>query len=730
MLDRSQANKPCAAKTQLTPRYRSAFHPTALPVVVTWAAMTLAACQSGNGNSEDPEPDLPEPDITGSILSSYYVENFDAFRDAALDLIQNDPRYLLQTADGSWWYDRNGNDVYDDGLDVTLLSDPFRHAGVHYAHASGLTGDGQIIAFSDGGYLPSHEVFDGKTMTSFSNVVDGHGTAVASIAVGDSSSMIGIAPGADVIFGDFYTFAQLTETVQAAEQQGAVALNNSWGFPSIEPTRQAFETFDAAQNSGPYLDALRNYTTEGVVVFAASNDYYASKAGFLDVLPAFEPSLEPGWLSVISGVPVMIDDDIISAERVSTACLEAARWCLAADGTWTSAWSGSNADYQFGTGTSFATPVVSGALALLAEAFPNLEPHDLRIRLLASADNDFEGFVATDTVELVDGFSRGISNEWGHGFLDVKAALMPIGPTSLPLADGSTMEMREATLVGGGAYGDALTKALAGTQIAAHDALAAEFTIDASDLVALRRPVPLTPLSIQHDSLSQRSPCCGQTRFLKDTTPVSLGFGELQLDVALPQNPEISDSFGAALKAQRRTDWGQFDLGLGVGRDDHRYGFSTNAISTNVITAEFAVRSDLSDATSLGLSFGVAQVLQGPDQNLTEGVRLDHANATLTQKNVFQNGDRLTLSAGMPVAVVSGHTNLTLPVARATLGYDFNNLEVDLTPQNREIRLGARYDVELTPTASATFSLHHAINRGNVGGETASGVFLGVRTAF
>lgn len=692
--------------------------------------MTLAACQSGEGEDETVTLDPPEPVITESILSSYYVENFEAFRDGALNLIQNDPRYLLQTADGSWWYDRNDNDVYDDGIDVTLLSDPLRHAGVHYAHASGLTGDGQVIAFSDGGYLPSHEVFDGKTMTSFSSVVDGHGTAVASIAVGDSSSMIGVAPDADVIFGDFYTFAQLTETVQAAEQQDAVALNNSWGFPSIEPTREAFESFDAEQNSGAYLNALRNYTTNGVVVFAASNDYNATEAGFLEVLPAFEPNLEAGWLSVVSGVPVMINDDIISAERISSGCLQAARWCLTADGSWTSAWSGSDSDYQFGTGTSFATPVVSGALALLAEAFPDLSPHDLRVRLLASADNDFEGFVPTDTVELVDGFSRDISDEWGHGFVDVKAALMPIGTTTVPLADGGTMEMREATLVGGGAYGDSLSKALAGTPVATHDALATEFTIDASDLVALRRAAPLTPLSVQHDSFAEEASCCALTGLLEDTAPVSLNFGGLQLDLALPQNPEISDSFGAAIRTQRKVDWGQFDFSLGVGRDDSRYSFSANAISTDLVTAEFEVRSDLSETTSLGVSFGVAQVLEGPDKNHTDVVRLDHANARLAQYNVFQNGDRITLSAGMPVAVVSGQTNLTLPVARSTSGYDFDTLEVDLTPEHREVRLEASYDIQFAPSASATFSLHHAINRGNVGGETASGVFFGMIAAF
>jgi len=659
------------------------------------------------------------------------VENFDAFRDAALDLIENDPRYLLQVADGEWWVDRNGNQVFEEGIDVVLLSDPLKHAGVHYAHASGLTGSGEVIAFSDGGYLLSHEVFDGKVVTDLSDVVDGHGTAVASIAAGASGSMIGVAPGADLILGDFDSYGQLAETARVAAQQGAIALNNSWGFTNMEVTQQTYDSFSAGVESGTYLDALRDYALSGVVLFAASNDYNATEAGFMEVLPAFDPSLEAGWLSVINGVPLMVDDDIISAERVSGGCLEAAQWCLAADGSWTAAWSGSQADYQFGTGTSFATPLVSGALALLAEAFPDLDAHALRIRLLASADNDFEGFIATESVELVEGFFHDISDEWGHGFIDVKAALMPIGETSIPLAQGGSMEMRDASLVDGGVYGDAISKALAGTPVAAQDALAAQFTFDAAGLVASRRAAPLLPTSVERwNDHGLPSHCCGQSAFLEDMAPVALAFGDLQLDLAVPQNPRISDAFGAAVRLNHAGRWGQFNFSLGYGRDDGRYGYAASSTSRDFISAEIEVRSDYSEKTSLGLSLGLAELIGAEDFGGGDPVRLGHADASLEQRDVFKRGDRLTLSLGMPVAVVAGRATIDLPVVRSTGGYDFQSLEVNLAPENREIQLEARYDVDLSREVTATMSLHHAMNRGNRGGEMESGVFFGMRSAF
>ncbi|PWG16406.1 S8 family serine peptidase [Salibaculum griseiflavum] len=228
-----------------------------LPILAAFAVTLLSACQSGSEGDGAGDLDSQDPPSAGSILSSYYVENFDAFRDAALDLIENDPRYLLQVADGEWWVDRNGNQVFEEGIDVVLLSDPLKHAGVHYAHASGLTGSGEVIAFSDGGYLLSHEVFDGKVVTDLSDVVDGHGTAVASIAAGASGSMIGVAPGADLILGDFDSYGQLAETARVAAQQGAIALNNSWGFTNMEVTQQTYDSFSAGVESGTYLDALR-----------------------------------------------------------------------------------------------------------------------------------------------------------------------------------------------------------------------------------------------------------------------------------------------------------------------------------------------------------------------------------------------------------------------------------------------------------------------------------------
>ena len=77
------------------------------------------------------------------------------------------------------------------------------------------------------------------------------------------------------------------------------------------------------------------------------------------------------------------------------------------------------------SGTSFAAPQVSGAIALLAQAFPNDTPQTWRDRLLASADNSmctpFDGYVT-----FSNGVKHGYNHEFGHGVIDIKSALEEI----------------------------------------------------------------------------------------------------------------------------------------------------------------------------------------------------------------------------------------------------------------------------------------------------------------
>ena len=133
-------------------------------------------------------------------LGSYYMEALtQEWRDAAASFRNNNPRFIRQ------------NGTFNIGGTV-VFANPLQSSRVDYAHALGLTGAGQVIAIVDAGFRRTHEAFAGKSNTVTGNPAsldtpndDGpsHGTMVASVAAGNSNSMVGVAPRANLIFSDW-----------------------------------------------------------------------------------------------------------------------------------------------------------------------------------------------------------------------------------------------------------------------------------------------------------------------------------------------------------------------------------------------------------------------------------------------------------------------------------------------------------------------------------------------
>ena len=61
---------------------------------------------------------------------------------------------------------------------------------------------------------------------------------------------------------------------------------------------------------------------------------------------------------------------------------------------------------------------------MLKEHFPNHSAEQLVDRLLASADNSF--FTRDGVVTFGNGVQHGYNDEFGHGIMDIYAALNPI----------------------------------------------------------------------------------------------------------------------------------------------------------------------------------------------------------------------------------------------------------------------------------------------------------------
>lgn len=397
--------------------------------------------------------------------------------------------------------------------------------GIDYAHAAGLKGSGQTIAVVDNGFERTHVLLgaNGRTVTFFDNPDTAtHGTAVASVAAGSQGTaapMHGVAPLANLFLADWNGgMAGIATKFLAAKAAGAIVVNNSWGPTSIysgeeittdevqafinggQTLEQALQSASGWTNWDQFLSASRSFGQTGIVVVAASNNQAgkfnysagASKSELLSSLPLLSADLADAWLKVISfqydvGLNGQNQNIVTNRYLASEPCGAMAKECLSLPSqSIVAPYSGG---YPTISGTSFGAPMVSGMIALLAEAFPSLSAVNLKERLLASADNSY--FAAGEVIgteTFANAFAHDYSDKWGHGTPDVGAALRPIGTVSIVkgenLATAERIGVEQSGLVLSTPFGGEQTEKLRNTKIAVFDDLNGNFDIKLGDLVA------------------------------------------------------------------------------------------------------------------------------------------------------------------------------------------------------------------------------------------------------
>ena len=174
------------------------------------------------------------------------------------------------------------------------------------------------------------------------------------------------------------------------------------------------------------LSAFRAYVNAGgVAVWAAGNsrdlnpDVEAS-------LPRHFPELEEGWVAAVA----LNTEGRIA--HFSSQCGITAGWCIAAPGEVVTTRGGGR--WDFAGGTSIAAPYVTAGLAALKSMFPNLSYHQVRQRMLATADRS-----PPYDDPLV----------YGRGRLNLDAASRPVGGTNFAvgeLATGPVLPVGGATV--------------------------------------------------------------------------------------------------------------------------------------------------------------------------------------------------------------------------------------------------------------------------------------------
>ncbi|NUT31556.1 MAG: S8 family serine peptidase [Hamadaea sp.] len=299
-----------------------------------------------------------------------------------------------------------------DGRVKATLQESVPLVGAPQAWAAGFDGSGVTVAVLDTGIDATHPDLAGQIDGSMSFVpgesvtdINGHGTHVASTIVGTGAASggayKGVAPGADLIVGKVLGGAEgsgqdswVIAGMQWAAESGADVVSMSLGdtMPSdgTDPMSQAVDAL-TAQYGTLFVIAAGNAGPETISTPAAAASALTVAATDKQDQLAYFSSTGP-----LAGSGAMKPD--IAAPGVDITAARSQHDATPDD----------PGMYTTMSGTSMATPHVSGAAAILAQQHPGWTATELKQHLMSTAKG------------LADGYSP---YEVGTGRLDVAAAV-------------------------------------------------------------------------------------------------------------------------------------------------------------------------------------------------------------------------------------------------------------------------------------------------------------------
>jgi serine protease AprX len=299
----------------------------------------------------------------------------------------------------------------------------------------GLTGAGVNVCILDTGVDPGHEQLDSKSIVWSDFVAGaatpyddhGHGTHVASIAVGDgvggpqAARFGGVAPGAGLWAG------KVLDRQGSGTESGIVA-GVQWcaADPDVDVISMSLGTMFPSDGSDALSRAANAAVADGkVVVVAAGNAGDApdtigapgAAADAITVGAASEWSAAPGAENHSDGVYLAY----FSSRGGQTFAGDMKPDIIAPGVTIDAANANTGNGYIVHSGTSMATPFAAGSVALALQAAPTWSPGAVQAALEATAE-DFG--------------PAGKDQDWGAGLIDVlaltAAAKGTVGETSFP----------------------------------------------------------------------------------------------------------------------------------------------------------------------------------------------------------------------------------------------------------------------------------------------------------
>lgn len=295
------------------------------------------------------------------------------------------------------------------------------------AYDAGATGKGIKIGVVDSGINPNLAEFKGRIDPASGDVAGnrgvsdegGHGTAVSAVAAAarNNANTLGVAFDATIVSeraddpgscakadGCQFFDDAIAAGIDDARAAGAKVINLSLGGST--PGTQLLAAMQRAVNAGV------------VIVISAGNDGDKPEGVNPDPFALAPAQQFPGMVIIAGSVGVDGVNGGVDASKISTFSNRAgsgASFYLMALGFNDRAPDQTGKQFLW-SGTSFSAPTISGAVALMAQAFPTLSGSDIVKILFQTAD---------------DLGTSGVDSIYGQGRLNIARAFQPVGATSL-----------------------------------------------------------------------------------------------------------------------------------------------------------------------------------------------------------------------------------------------------------------------------------------------------------
>lgn len=665
------------------------------------------------------------------------------------------------------------------------ISTVLKVGGVTNAWARGITGKGVTIAVLDNGFDLTHSDLAGKVVASknFNSVIawnnpknpttitwGWHGTSMAGVAAGanNGAGTVGVAPDARLLLGQVGQGGTMTGVEMAAVYKGidwasslgATVINLSLGsnfdtnfqkqITLLNPKQSGIWKAPAAYGSmyGRSINDVNSLavgTNRGSIIVVSAGNQGLPYAQFPG---AFATQVDSTGKLILGGRMLIVGATDSTGTIIAPFSNRAGHICTNISGTTCNdpylvkdffvvapgmQVYGSHANQlNMGTngstaiqGTSPAAAYVSGGIALMKQAWPQLRSEQL---------------VAVTLKTAKDLGAKGVDDVYGHGLVDFDAATRPMG--DLVLANntkltgsgpqGKVLQLQGTGVVTAGATSLKTSSVLQNTQ--AVDTIGRNYAVDLTKAVGYSNA-----MSYQYGTPWM---AMAGSNYRHLVTPVGRD-GVLTL---------MSSEGGASSQYEWQHD-ADTRLSFEAGTLQERNGFlgtqGGGAMafggSSTVWTGVGFNQAITSNTALIGnYTMGITRTGNVQDSMIQLGsnVIADSWKLGVAQNNLMFTGktkDTLSLAVATPVAVRKGSATVT-----GVTGYTYTDNEdgttdanpitqterVSLAPKAREMNLVLGYTITQNNSSSIGVNVVRQFNAGGQAGVQATGVSIMARSVF